>query len=176
MPLLLFLKWIQSKTQEVFLTSAHKRSFKVVFTEAKWTWRCHRNQMQDTVSLTMGNFGTEPTINWKPITGPWITLQNTSPFIHSIHHCHIDHNAPCLPPPPPKLYITVVFDFAWDDCNTQEELETMVMQFFFGGGGGGSKQGPRACDTIMWHWSADSLFWQLSIDHNMNIHYHVLCL
>ena len=76
---------------------------------------------------------------------------------------------------PPKFYITVVFDFAWDDCNTQEELETMVMQFFFGGGGG-SKQGPRACDTIMWHWSADSLFWQLSIDHNMNIHYHILCL
>ena len=130
----------------------HKRSFKVVFTEAKWTWRCHQNHMQDTVSLTMGNFGTKPTINWKPITGPWITLQNTSPFIHSIHHCHIDHNAPCLPPPPPKFYITVVFDFAWDDCNTQEELETMVMQFFFGGGGGGivnKVQEPaiQSCDT-----------------------------
>ena len=106
---------------------------------------------KDTVSLTMGNFGTEPTINWKPITGPWITLQNTSPFIHSIHHCHIDHNAPCLSPPP-KFYITVVFDFAWDDCNTQEELETMVMQFFFGGVGGGvvnKVQEPaiQSCDT-----------------------------
>ena len=84
------------KHRKWFSTSALKRSFKVVITEAKWTWRCHRNHMQDTVSLTKGNFGTEPTINWKPTTGPWITLQNTSPFIHSIHHCHIDHKETCL--------------------------------------------------------------------------------
>ena len=25
----------------------------------------------------------------------------------------------------------------------------------------------------MWHWSADTLFWQLSIDHNMDVHYQV---
>ena len=41
---------------------------------------------------------------------------------------------------PAKLCITIVFDFSWDDCNIQEKLETMVMQFFFffffGGGGG----------------------------------------
>ena len=43
----------------------------------------------------------------------------------SIHHFHIDHNAPCLPP---KLCITIVFHFSWDDCNTLENLETMVMQ------------------------------------------------
>ena len=43
----------------------------------------------------------------------------------SIHHFHIDHNAPCLPP---KLFITIVFDFSWDDCNTLENLETLVMQ------------------------------------------------
>ena len=24
--------------------------------------------------------------------------------------------------------MTIVFDFSWDDCNTQEELETMIMQ------------------------------------------------
>ena len=43
----------------------------------------------------------------------------------SIHHFHIDHNAPCLPP---KFYITIVLDFYWNGLNTQEKLETMVMQ------------------------------------------------
>ena len=41
------------------------------------------------------------------------------------------------PSPPPKKKekkrerkqcITIVFDLSWDDCNTQEKLETMVMQ------------------------------------------------
>ena len=37
------------------------------------------------------------------------------------------------PPPPPKkkkyIYLqTIVLDFSWDHCNTQEKLETMVMQ------------------------------------------------
>ena len=27
------------------------------------------------------------------------------------------------------------FDFFWDDCNTQEKLETMIMQNWGGGGG-----------------------------------------
>ena len=34
--------------------------------------------------------------------------------------------------------ITIVFDFSWDDCNTQEKLKTMVMYFFLVGGGGGT--------------------------------------
>ena len=46
-----------------------------------------------------------------------------------IHHFHIDHNAPYLPL---KFCITIVFYFSWDDCNTQEKLETMVMQIFSG--------------------------------------------
>ena len=29
---------------------------------------------------------------------------------------------------PPKLCITIVFDFSWDDCNTQDNLKTMVKQ------------------------------------------------
>ena len=29
---------------------------------------------------------------------------------------------------PPKHCITIVFDFSWDDCNTLENLETLVMQ------------------------------------------------
>ena len=34
-----------------------------------------------------------------------------------------------------NLCITIVFDFSWGDCNTQENLETMVTLFFGGGGG-----------------------------------------
>ena len=55
-----------------------------------------------------------------------------------IHHYHIDHSAPCLPPPPPKKKnkqkrcITIVFVFSWDDRNTQEKMEAMVMQNFGG--------------------------------------------
>ena len=33
--------------------------------------------------------------------------------------------------------------------------------------------GPWACDTVMWRWSAATLFWQLSIDHSMNVYYQV---
>ena len=33
--------------------------------------------------------------------------------------------------------------------------------------------GPWACDTVMWCWSAATLFWQLSIDHSMNVSYQV---
>ena len=50
-----------------------------------------------------------------------------------IHHFHIGqlgNNAPCrLAPPPPKkeFCLTIVFDFSWHDCNTQERLETMVV-------------------------------------------------
>ena len=44
----------------------------------------------------------------------------------------IFHTALCLPPPPPPLpkknCITIVFDFFWDDCNTEAKMETMVMQ------------------------------------------------
>ena len=53
-----------------------------------------------------------------------------------IHHFHLSHNAPCLPPPPPKkrkICITILFDISWDDCNTQEKLETMVMQIWGAG-------------------------------------------
>ena len=54
-----------------------------------------------------------------------------------IHHFHLGHNAPCLPSRPhPKCCITILFDFSWDDCNTQEKLETMVMQIW----GAGAKQ------------------------------------
>ena len=51
----------------------------------------------------------------------------------------INHSAACLHP---KFCISIVFDFPWDDCSTQEKLQTILMPnvfFFFGGGlrGGG---------------------------------------
>ena len=51
------------------------------------------------------------------------------------------HNASCLSPK--ILHNYIVFDFSWDNCNTQERLETMVMNGYSmgGGGGGGGKWG-----------------------------------
>ena len=34
-------------------------------------------------------------------------------------------------------------DLSWDFCNTQEKLETIVIQFFSGGGGGGGDGGKQ---------------------------------
>ena len=36
-----------------------------------------------------------------------------------------------------NLCITIVFDFFWGDCNTQENLATMVTHWGWGGGGVG---------------------------------------
>ena len=30
----------------------------------------------------------------------------------------------------PELFITIVFDFSWDDCNTLKKLETMYAKFW----------------------------------------------
>ena len=36
-----------------------------------------------------------------------------------------------------KFCLTIVFDFSWDNCyNTEEKLETMIMQDVFLAGGG----------------------------------------
>ena len=43
----------------------------------------------------------------------------------AIHHFHEDHNAAYLTP---QIFIIIVFDFCREDCNTQEKLETTVMQ------------------------------------------------
>ena len=51
---------------------------------------------------------------------------------------HFVCSAPPPPPPPKKSKKkngrTTVLDFSWDHCNTQEKLETMVMQNLGGGG------------------------------------------
>ena len=57
-----------------------------------------------------------------------------------IHNFHINYSAACLHP---KFCISIVFDFSWDDCSTQEKLQTMLMpnvSFFRGWGwrGGGT--------------------------------------
>ena len=38
---------------------------------------------------------------------------------------------------PPKFCMNIAFDLSWNDCNTQEKVETMVTYFFWGGGGKG---------------------------------------
>ena len=38
---------------------------------------------------------------------------------------------------PPKFCMNIAFDLSWDDCNTQEKMETMVTYFFGGRGGRG---------------------------------------
>ena len=58
--------------------------------------------------------------------------------IFPIHFFNINHYTACLSP---KLCISIVFKFSWEDCKSQEKLETMqtmlLQKFFFGGGGGG---------------------------------------
>ena len=78
----------------------------------------------------------------------FLELQNGRKTKNSaIYHFHIDHNANCFPPsPPPPLappkkmhnHCLIVL-ISWDDCNTQEKLQTMIMQNLGGGGGGGGE-------------------------------------
>ena len=51
------------------------------------------------------------------------------PRARSIHHFHIPHNTPCLPP---KICITFVFHFPWVLQSSQEKRKTMLMQNFGG--------------------------------------------
>ena len=48
--------------------------------------------------------------------------------IHYIHLNHSANNTTILP----QFWITVVFSFSWEDCNTQEKFETIVMQNIWG--------------------------------------------
>ena len=61
-----------------------------------------------------------------------------------IPHLYISHNAPYLPP---KVCISIVFNFVWDSCNTKEKWKTKVMQNLGGGGGGANKVHHRRYDT-----------------------------
>ena len=51
--------------------------------------------------------------------------------IGPIHHFHIGQ-AIMHHVNPPKICITIVFNVSWDDCKTEEKLETMVMKDFGG--------------------------------------------
>ena len=55
-----------------------------------------------------------------------------------IRHLHISHNAAYFPflPHAQKFCISIVFNFSWEGCHTQEKWKTFVEDFFFGGGGG----------------------------------------
>ena len=45
-----------------------------------------------------------------------------------IYHFHIDHNIPCLLPPPPQFCIIIVSNFSWVLQSSQKKSKNMVMQ------------------------------------------------
>ena len=52
-----------------------------------------------------------------------------------------------LPPAPPKFCITIVFDFSWEECNTQEKWEAIGLRKIWGGGGGVNKIPYGLCEN-----------------------------
>ena len=79
--------------------------------------------------------------NWK--TGEWCVL---GLFLHTIHYFHIDHKAPCLPPPPHSLPEKILhnhcFRFLLGVTVVLAEIQDNgFAKFGGGGGGGGGKQG-----------------------------------
>ena len=73
----------------------------------------------------------------------FLELQNGRKTKNSaIYHFHIDHNANCFPPSPPppprtkkKHNHCLIVLISWDDSNTQEKLQTIIMQNLGGGKG-----------------------------------------
>ena len=53
---------------------------------------------------------------------------------------------------PPRLCITIVFDFSWNDCNTQENWKQWL--FKIQGGGGDDKVHYGLCESgeLYWHY------------------------
>ena len=62
------------------------------------------------------------------------------------------------------FYITVVFVFSWNDCTTQEKLETVVMQFFFRRVGEVNKVKHGLCGNG-----------ELSLNYMHMYYYHIKC-
>ena len=56
---------------------------------------------------------------------------------------------------PVSIVTNDFLDFSWDDCNTQERLETTVTvcKIFFGGGGGEAGAGKQGASWFRWKWS-----------------------
>ena len=52
-------------------------------------------------------------------------------ILEPIHYIHLNHSANNTTIPP-QFRITIVFNFSLEDCDTQEEFETIVMQNFGG--------------------------------------------
>ena len=61
--------------------------------------------------------------------------------VNAIHHFHIDHNAPSIPPPP-KVYMTIVPNFSWVLQSSQEKSKTTVIKNLGGGGVNKVRHGP----------------------------------
>ena len=70
--------------------------------------------------------------------------ENSWWFLFSaIHHFHEDHNAACLTT---QIFTIIVFYLSRKDCNTQEKLETTVMQNL----GGADKVNYGLCENGEW--------------------------
>ena len=62
---------------------------------------------------------------------------------HPIHHLHISHNTPCLPPPSPsspQKCISIVFFPSWDHCSTPIEIIKKKFARFGRGRGEGANK------------------------------------
>ena len=66
-----------------------------------------------------------------------------------------------------NLCITIVFDFSWGDCNTQENLETMVTPFLRGGGGYKVRYGLRENNEYQSHITVVSKLQEYVSVHNI---------
>ena len=74
---------------------------------------------------------------WKTYSLIYATC--TSPIMHLI----------C----PPKFCISIVFNFSWDGCDTQEKCkkkQTRLGNFFFWGGGGNKVHYGRCASGVFW--------------------------
>ena len=78
------------------------------------------------------NFSTIPYTNW-------ICMRESScakGHLVDMRHLHISHNAPYFPPK--EFRISIVFNFSWEGCNTQEKWKPEAMQNL-GAGQGANK-------------------------------------
>ena len=64
----------------------------------------------------------------EPMCVPHILGSSMGRHWSAIHHLHISHNAPYLPPPP----LPPIFFFSWVSQPPKGKLKTMLMQNFWG--------------------------------------------
>ena len=86
----------------------------------------------------------------KRITSSKVIISLSCPGVSlTLLHLHISHNAPYLPPPPPKFCITFVFHSPGYYSRPKRNWKQCLCHFFWGGGRGGGLWGQIRC--IMGH-------------------------